>query len=283
MSARSEPAADGPRWPVDSWISPTALHTYDQCPRRARFKYIDKVPEASSFNLFLLKGRIAHNLLQYSATRISRREPVHDGDRFLKMAIQRLPPREFPSSEAREAHALDIVRWVAYGLDYLDREAEYLAIERGNNRLLRVVAGVNHYTLNARPDVILLRTAPDGERYVEFIDYKTGKPRTDDVVPVVTRYVSREMLKRFVPDPTTTRMQFTYLWLDPREKQVVDLSIEFCELAWETVTEAIRSLADEREWPATPSMLCHYCAYNGHVCTEFRAHMERTMRDSTPF
>lgn len=246
------------------------LRNYDMCPHRARLKYIDQISEPPGFNLFLSKGRIAHNLLQYSARRISYGQPVHDDGTFLEKAIRRLPPSEFPSPAERHAHAMEIVRWVSFGLDYLDRDAEYLAIERGNNRPLNVVSGLDCYKLRARPDLTLLRTAPDGERYVEFIDYKTGKPRDDDLVPVVTRYVSRKMLKRFVPDPTTVRMQFTFLWLAPREAQVIDLSLDFCETVWESATETIRNLTTERVWPAQPSPLCHYCPYDGNACTAFR-------------
>ncbi len=261
---------NGPLWPPDRWISPTVLRNYDMCPHRVRLAYIDAVPEPPGFNLFLSKGRIAHNLLQYSARRISHGQPVHDDGKFLEMAIQRLPPREFPSPAERHAHALEIVRWVRYGLDYLDRNAEYLAIERGNNRPLNVVPGLEPYGLRARPDLILLRTAADGERYVEFVDFKTGKPRDNDLVPVVTRYVSRAMLRRYVPDPTAPRMQFTFLWLDPREAQVIDLSVDFCETVWESATEAIRNLAAEREWAARPSILCRYCPYNDNACTAWQ-------------
>jgi hypothetical protein len=278
-SAADRPLPDGPLWPPDRWISPTALRNYDNCPRRVRLKYIDQAPEPPVFSLFLSKGRIAHNLLQYSARRISRGQPVDDDGSLLDKAIHRLPPEEFPSPEALRGHAMDILRWVRFGLDYLDRDAEYLAIERGNNRPLTVFPGLDPYKLIARPDLILLRTAPDGERYVEFIDYKTGKPRDDEMVPVFTRYVSREMLKRSLPDPTTARIQFTYLWLEPGEKQVVELTLEFCEPAWESATETIRSLASERIWPAQPSMLCHYCPYNGNACTAF----QQMVNDTAPF
>lgn len=270
MSARIDPATDGRRWPPGRWISPTALRHYDRCPRRVRLTYIDAVPEPRRFNLFLSKGRIAHNLLQYSARRISRGQPVHDAGTFLEMAIHRLPPREFPSPEERHEHAMEIVRWVTYGLDYLDRDAEYLAIERGNNRPFTVVPGLDPYRLSARPDLILLRGAPDGERYIEFIDYKTGKPRDDALAPVLTRYVSRQMLKRYVPNPTTARMRFTYLWLAAGERQVVELTLDWCETTWDSATAMIRNLTTEQEWPARPSTLCHYCPYNDNACTAFQ-------------
>ena len=131
MMARAEPTAAGPRWPLDF---PTVLRDYDNSPHRARLEYIDRVSEPPGFNHFLSKGRIAHNLLQYSARRLSRRQPVHDDGMFLEMTIQRLPAREFPSSKARESDAMDIVRWVRYSLDYPDRNAEYLAIECADKR-----------------------------------------------------------------------------------------------------------------------------------------------------
>lgn len=265
----SSGAPDGPVWPPDRNISPTALRHYGTCPHRVRLQYIDCRPEPFVYNLHLLKGRVAHEILQQSAKLIARCMPVLGDEMLRSMVAQRFDPRDFPSIEAMETHIADVLRWVQFGISCLDRDAEYLIIERTNTRAMTLPPFPMPYTLIARSDVILLRTDRDGERYVEFIDYKTGMLMDDEVVPVFTRYVSRELLKRHLPNPTAARMQFTFLWLDARERQVIDLSLDYCEWAWEPVKGQIGALLKEREWPERPSPLCRYCPYNGNVCTAY--------------
>lgn len=72
-------------------------------------------------------------------------------------------------------------------------------------------------------------------------------------------------------------MQFTFLWLDAQERQVIDLSLDYCEWTWESVKRQICALVTEREWPVRPSRLCNYCPYNGNACTAY----SRMMIDPT--
>lgn len=261
--------ADGPAWPPDRWITPTALKQYGTCPRRVRLQYVDRRPEPPASNLFLTKGRIAHQILQQSARLIARRQPPLDPPALAEMASRRLHRSMFPSEEARQSELAEIVRWVRFGLEYLDRDAEYLLIERNATRPVALPSLPAPYTLMARPDLILLRTDQDGERFIEFIDYKTGKQRNDDVVPVLTRYVSRKLLSTVLPDPTTVRMRFTFLWLQDREADVIDLPLEYCEWSWESVTGVVAALVTERAWPEQPSHLCRYCPYMDNPCTAY--------------
>lgn len=266
--------AQAPAWPPDRWISPTALNHYGMCPRRVRLQYIDRRPEPPRFNLFLTKGRIAHEILRQSAHLIAKQKPVLGDEKLSTMVSQRFDPRNFTSIETMESHIADVLRWVRFGIDCLDPDAAYLTIERTNNRPVTLAPFPAPYTLMARSDLVLMRADANGERFVEFIDYKTGKPRDDEVVPVFTRYISRELLKRHLPNPTITRMQFTFLWLDARERQVIDLSLDYCEWNWALVKRQIGALLDEREWPERPSHFCNYCAYNGNACTAY-ARMKR--------
>jgi len=265
--------ADGPAWPPDRKISPTVLKHYGTCPRRVRLKYIECRPEPFTFNLHLIKGRVAHEILRQSAWLIAGDKPVLGDEKVHSkvhsMVSQRFHSRDFPSIETMESHVADVVRWVRFGIESLDRDSEYLVIERANNRSVTLPAISLAPTLMARSDLILLRTESDGERVVEFIDYKTGKPGDDDIVPVFTRYIARALLKGHLPNPTIVPMQFTFLWLDARERQVIDLSLDYCEWAWASVKRQISALLDEREWPERPSYLCRYCPYNGNACTAY--------------
>jgi hypothetical protein len=217
----------------------------------------------------LVKGRVTHEILRQSAWLIARHKPVLGDEKLYSMVSRRFDPRDFPSIETMESHTADVLRWVRCGIDYLDRNSEYLAIEWTNNRPLTLPLFSMPYTLMARSDVVLLRADADDGRFVEFIDYKTGKPTDDEIVPVFTRYISRTLLKQYLPNPTTARMQFTFLWLDAQERQVIDLSLDYCEWNWELVKRQIGALLDEREWPERPSHLCNYCGYNGNACTAY--------------
>lgn len=260
---------DGPAWPPDRNISPTALNHYGTCPRRVRLQYIDCRPEPFSFNVPLLKGRVAHEILRQCANLMARHKPVMSDEMLARMVSQRFHPLDFPSVEAMESHISDVLRWVQFAISCLDRDAKYLIIERMNTRTVTFPPFPMPYKLVARSDVLLLRTDHDGEPYIEFVDYKTGAPQDDEVVPVFTRYVSRHLLKQHLSNPTTARMQFTFLWLDGRERQVIDLSLDYCEWAWESVKGQIGALLSEREWPERPSPLCRYCPYNGNACTAY--------------
>lgn len=270
VDAREPSSTHGsPAWPVDRAISPTVLSRYCTCPREVRLRYIDQRTGRKEFSLQLTKGNVAHGILKHCADRIVRGLPPPGPPNFEDMASRRLHTWMFPSEETRRCEIADVVRWVHYGLECLDRNADYLLIERNATRSLVLPLYTGPNLLMARPDLILLHMEPDGEPFVEFIDYKTGKPRDDEVVPVFTRYVSRELLKRHLPNPTIARMQFTFLWLDARERQVIDLSLDYCEWAWESVKGQIEALLDEREWPERPSHLCNYCGYNGNACTAY--------------
>lgn len=260
---------DGPAWPPDRNISPTVLHRYLSCPREVRLNYIDQRRGFRESSISLTKGNVAHDILKQSAGRIARGLLPLGLEALADMASRRLHRNMYPSEETRQSDIAVIVRWVRYGLEYLDRDASYLLIERYATRPVVLPSSPGSHMLMVRPDLILLRTEHDGERYVEFIDYKTGKPKDDEIVPVFTRYVARQLLKQHLPNPTIVRMQFTFLWLDVREQQVIDLSLDHCEWAWESVKRQIGALLEEREWPERPSHLCHYCPYNGNACTAY--------------
>lgn len=267
--ADGDRSPSGPSWPLDGWISPTALKSYNRCPHRVRLRYLEKVPEPKSFSVNLSKGRITHDLLAMSAKRIVQGLGDLDDDWFYQNACRRLPRWEFPSDEALASHARHIADWVGWVLRYLDRTAVYLRIEKGEHRDLPWGPAGARLTLATRPDLVLLRTDDTGEPYIDVIDYKTGRQGADtpdDLVPVFMRYALTEFLKTVVEDTQAIRMQFTWLWLETGEAEVTDLSLDASLAAWASLTDNVARLMAEREWPAQPSGGCHYCPYNGDAC-----------------
>ena len=169
---------DGPAWPSDRCITPTALHHFGTCPRRVRLQYIDCRPEPFTFNLHLNKGRVAHEILRQSAWLIARHKPVLGDEKLLSMVAQRFHPRDFPSIETMESHIADVVRWVRFGIDYLSRDSEYLVIERANNRTVTLPAISLVPTLMARSDLILLRRRRLGNRSSSSSTTRPASPKT---------------------------------------------------------------------------------------------------------
>ena len=214
-------------WPREKTLSPSLLQAYTRCPFQARLQYIEDVQGRRAFNLLLAKRSIAHAILLLGAQRWERAMAMPDAAEIERLVRQRLRRREFPSPEEWETHVAEVVRWVRYGLAYLDPTVRVLRAEKPGKRLDDSGAGAGRVTLMTRPDLVLLRHDESGF-YAEFVDYKTGKPRDDFVTPVLTRFVFRELLKAHFPNPTPARVVFTYLWLNAREAQQIELTLNLC-------------------------------------------------------
>jgi len=274
-AVREAPPGPGPVWPAKAALSPTSLKTYATCPHRIRLQVIERRKAPFRETIHLEQGNAAHHLLAEFAHRHRHGHPQRSVDELYARAFHRLPKRHFPSREAHEAATDEVMRWVDYGLKRLDREADILAVEKPGRRHLPARPGLGRLELTTRPDLILLRTDREGERYVEIVDYKTGSNEwVDEIPPVTMRFVLKELFRTLTPDTLALRIQFTYVWLAHREVKEIDLNPEYCETEWAKVTGLIDQLAGEREWPTRPSSLCRYCPFNGNACTAFRDHQE---------
>jgi hypothetical protein len=259
-----------PRWPRDRWISPSVLKVYRNCPKRLRLQYIENIPRPWAYELHLRKGTIAHNILRDIAYLFRGGHPLIGDDVVLQRAVLRMPLELFPSPLERDAHAHDITRWVSNGVRYLSRipDLTFLLIEKNLHREHGIYQGRQPYTLLVRPDVILLRGGEDNQPLVEIIDYKTGAIRPEEDPPVMMRFVGDDLLRQAIGDASTTRVRFTYLWLEHADMTQIDLSAEYCRDHAPTLTRRLHALVSETEWAATPSFLCKYCPYHGNVCQE---------------
>ena len=253
------------RWLPGSWISPSALNTFSICPHKVRLQYIEKMRGQPRFSIDLSKGRIAHSLLAHAANVMRRGFEPPDDAWIAQSARQRLPFDEFPSEDERQRHANDIVQWVTFGISCLDRQAEIINVERPRHIGWSMIVPQWEYTVITRPDVVLLRTGANGEPFVEIIDYKTGKSDPAVMVPVMTRLIFREFLAEHVP-LESTRVIFTYAWLEKRELQQVELTREVCSAQWPAIKGRIRDLVTETAWQPRPSRYCHYCDFRGNAC-----------------
>jgi len=268
-SPTGESPSTGTSWPATLWITPSKLKSYINCPHHIRLKYLDKVPHPKVTNLFLTQGNVAHFLLAECAHRIRKGQPLRTEEEMSQRAFRQLKPELFPSAPARETAVNQVMRWVQYGLDAIDWQADILEVERKREREVPWQPAGTRLTISTKPDLILLRRDERGERYVDIIDYKTGGTWADEVPPIVMRYVFKDVFQRITRDTLGLRMQFSYVFLEHRKTKVIQLPPDYCAAAWGDVLGTLGRLMAEREWPARPSTWCHYCPYNGTACDAY--------------
>ena len=265
-------------WSSKRVISPSALRRFGDCPHRVRLRYIDDILEPKSFKVDLSKGRITHELMAASLRRI-RQGSLEFGENWCFQQVERrLPPHEFPSPAARQAHARDVAHWVTWGLNQIDRTATILRIEKGASREVPGQGSGSPLRLYTRPDLVLLHDERDGP-LVEFIDFKTGREYEDHLVPAIMGYVFTNALSPDIPPSSGLRMRFTWYWLAERRSTSRDLTLDYSTEKLEEVRAIVDRLLAEREWRPQPSHLCHWCPYRGNPCTALADAANDAVRD----
>lgn len=254
-------------WAPDVWLSPTKLKQYQGCPQRVRLQYVDKVKGYAPYSLFLEEGRIAHNMLSDAARRLKAGSPLRNERDLLRWAHEGMRADEFPSDDAHLASARKIVRWYQAGMAHLDREATFVIIEGNGHREFPLPSSPQvRLTIASRPDLIMLRTDADGQPFVDIVDYKTGQVWVDPIPPVTMRFIFKTLFQQLAEDTLALPMQFSYVFLEHGETEIIPLTPEYCLEVWNEVLQVAERLLAEREWPATPSHMCHYCPYHGKPC-----------------
>lgn len=254
-------------WSSNVWLSPTKLKQYQGCPQRVRLQYVDKVKAYAPYSLFLEEGKIAHNMLGDAAKRLKAKSPLRNENDLLRWAFEGMRADEFPSDDAHLASARKIVRWYQAGMAHLDREATFINIEGNGHRDFPLPSSPGvRLTIASRPDLIMLRTDADGQPFVDIVDYKTGQVWVDPIPPVSMRFIFKTLFQELAEDTLSLPMQFSYVFLEHGETEIIPLTPEYCAEVWSEVLQVAEQMVTEREWPATPSHMCHYCPYHGRQC-----------------
>lgn len=248
----------------DRTISPTLLKHYQECPLRVRLQYIERIEPLRRYEHNLSQGLIAHDLLAMVARRMKRGMALPDRVELQMLVAKRVPAREFPSSAAHGAAIEQVVQWVQAGIRYLQRddEGEIVLVERPQQRPFRA-DDVLRFTF--RPDLVQWTADAEGP-FLEILDYKTGKQRPEEIVPVVARFVINAFLEREGHRGWDVPARFTWVWLDHGESRSVELDAAACTDPWRMVSELTERLFAETEWSPRPSGLCTWCPFYRVAC-----------------
>lgn len=258
------------RWPNHIVMSPSSLKAFGQCHYRNKLRYLQSIDPPDTWVRNFAMGNAAHAALGTIAQQMKVGANLITDDQVRMGTRLRLPMTKYPSEEARHADIELVVRWVNRGrawLESLDIE-EFLLIESGERRPVKLFASEAEYKLLAKPDLIVRRTNRDGDSIIHVIDYKTGKIYPEDDVPVIMRYVTREKLQQWTGDASAANVMFSWNWLDHGQVDDVDLTVEHCNQAWPGILEQMEAMATETDWKATPGWYCRYCPYYQNYCPE---------------
>lgn len=250
--------------------SHSRLGCFEQCPKRFRYRYVDKRPEGfTSIEAFM--GTVVHATL----------ETVYAGGPFADLYARKgLGALYVEHWTWLRSHAKSPIRVIKDG--DRERDYEYLGFEMLERYMAQRYSLTNHeYTVGVECKVGIqlgedqyvgyidrLAYDPIKQRFV-IIDYKTGKRALD-------RFEGKEA--------DQLRSYGAGLMLDLEHVHEVDLRLEFLRhgkavsstISREGIAAVLRKLrrkvSDQEaatDYPALPGPLCRWCGYND-ICEDWK-------------
>jgi hypothetical protein len=247
-------------------IYPSHLKLFADCRRRYRWKVVERRCVAEPFSPALAKGNAAHQILKRCLDGLRQPEPSLPMD-IAGLVRGRLPLEHYPSALARDADVAEVTGWVKRALGHLGPHDEVLGAELFLRRGYRGDEECAPFEAAALVDLVLLRAAPDGERYVELVDWKTGRSGWEDpFAPVIARFAAKPLIAQHLPGVQSPRVVYTWLYLAEGEPVSLELDLGLCAERWEEVKRAVGEIRAEQTWAPSPSPLCGFCPFNGNGC-----------------
>ena len=245
-------------------LSPSGASTFEQCPRRWRFRYVERLPEPPGVEA--LVGTFAHRVLELLMQRKSSHRSKDEAKRIARTTWPELACGEdYRDLELSDDEA-KAFRWRAWhaieGLWHLENPAD-VEVEATEEQLSVTLGDVPF-----RGVVDRLEREDDG---LVVSDYKSGRAPTARYAPARLQQVL--LYAAAVAEETgeqPVRAQLLYLGqrivAAPVTPDEIGDAIGRLELTWSAIAEA----CDADDFEARPGPLCGYCAYAEH-CPEGQA------------
>ncbi len=257
------------------YLSPSSASTFEQCPRRWKHKYVDRLPEPSGHAA--VAGVFVHEVLEH----LCQREPserTQDAARVIARELWPLveddPDFQALSLSEDEARAFRWQAWLAVaGLWRLENptEVDVVATEQKVNAELGGVPFLG----------IVDRLERSEQGYLVVSDYKSGAlpgPRfRDDKLEQVLLYAGA-IEQTHGEQPERARL----LYLGQRTLTVTvtpDRVEEVSQKLAETWNRLLGACSVD-VFPANPTVLCGWCPF-AEICPEGQAELDTRMRAGT--
>ena len=245
-------------------LSPSGASTFEQCPRRWRFRYVERLPEPPGVEA--LVGTFAHRVLELLMQEAPSRRSKEEAKRTARAVWPELAGGEdyrgleLSDDEARE------FRWRAWrameGLWHLEDPAQ-VEVEATEEQVSVTLGEVPF-----RGVVDRLEREDDG---LVVSDYKSGRAPTARHAPERLQQVllyAAAIAEQTGEQPV--RAQLLYLGQRVVATAVTSVEISDAVGRLESTWSAIADACDVDDFAARPGPLCGYCAYAEH-CPEGQA------------
>jgi putative RecB family exonuclease len=257
---------------------PTRLSTWQDCPRRYRFAYVEPRPKAGPWAHFSVGTSVHDALRRWFDLPVGERTPERAADRVRVGWIDAGFRDEHQSHESRERAAM----WVHDYVMTQDARVDPIGLER------TVGVTTTALSLRGRVDRIDARRAEDGREELVVVDYKTSRrPSTQDEARsslqlAVYAAATARSLRRPCSTvelhhvPTATVVQWTYadgqLARHLRRADEIGLEAQAAEAAFAAASAAgaVDTQRADAIFPPVPNPRCSWCDVRSW-CEEGRA------------
>lgn len=245
-------------------LSPSGAATFEQCPRRWRFRYVERLPDPPGVEA--LVGTFAHRVLELLMGRAPARRSTQEARRIARAVWPEVAEGEDYADLGLSDDEARAFRWRAWqaieGLWHLEDPAQ-VAVEATEEQVSVMLGDVPF-----RGVVDRLDREADG---LVVSDYKSGRAPAARYAPArlqqVLLYAAAIAADR---GEQPVRAQLLYLGqrtvATAATPDETDGAVEQLKSTWDAIADA----CDVDDFAARPGPLCGYCAYAEH-CPEGRA------------
>lgn len=228
-------------------LSASAVKTYEQCPRKYYFNYIQKAPKKHWDHFDL--GNICHKTLELFHTK------------YMKKAIPKKEWGKLMSESFTKAREGFLNLSDPLILDAKEMLAEYLKSVKENG--MPVVKGCETSFDFKLAEDIMVRGFVDRidilkDKKFRIIDYKTTK--NDKYLEPFQLSVYGLWLKEQHPDIKSFKGAYVLLRHGSKLKEY-DFNLEDIETARKDLIAYAKKIKEENTWTPIPTKLCNYCDF----------------------
>ncbi len=240
--------------------TPSGLALY-ACPQRYFLQKIAHRPADEAFSPALARGKATHRVLEAYGHALRRGEAT-PGNLAARVAAA-LPRDGYPDERARTEDAAAVLAQVEVGLRHLTAGRRVLAVEAFLRYPYRGDAACPPFVLGASADAILEGVDDRGERFLEVVDWKTGRGRGVDLVQelalrIVAKHTYGEGGYAYIVS-TTAFLAEDATWSIVRD----DAS---CRRSWGEMKATVAAIEAEERWVPQASTRCLWCPYFQNGC-----------------
>ncbi|RMH82017.1 MAG: PD-(D/E)XK nuclease family protein [Actinomyces sp.] len=236
-------------------LSPSGASTFEQCPRRWRFRYVDRLPDPPGPDA--LAGTFAHRVLELLCGEAAADRTVERARVLARMVWPELAESDDFAALDLDADGVRAFKWRAWsaieGLWDVENPAT-VEVHATELRVDTVVGGVPFRGVIDRVDV-----EPDG---LVVTDYKSGRAPSARFAPArLTQVLLYAAALEAESGTRPVRARLLYLGQRSVDTTVTRDTLDEASEGLRRTWDDIRRSCEVDEFPARPGPLCGWCAY----------------------